>query len=155
MLTYSEYKEKRQCEFSDLPIFFAFNNDQFEEGMQSIGLAADDTDKIYSLGAGGYFKKTDKPLIDAFFNKTDILPELMQDHEFCENAVYDELCNHEYMINYQGDYEVMSCFGSINYADDKTLFDYADDMQWTKTQKDALSAAYEKYRKDALDNEWF
>lgn len=155
MLTYSEYKEKRQCEFSDLPIFFAFNNDQFEEGMQSLGLSADDTDKIYSLGAGGYFKKTDKPLIDAFFNKTDMLPELMQDHDFCEGAVYHEMCNHEYSINWEGDFDVMSCFGNIEYADDKGLIDYANDLGWTDTQIKALSAAYKRYRKDALDNDWF
>jgi hypothetical protein len=31
MMNYKEYKEKRQSEFNQLPIFFAFGNKQFEE----------------------------------------------------------------------------------------------------------------------------
>lgn len=41
-------------------LFFAFNNSQFSEGMKKIGLNPDDTDKILSIGAGGYIAKNRK-----------------------------------------------------------------------------------------------
>lgn len=38
-------------------LFWAFNNDQFKKGMEKIGLNEKDTDKILSIGMGGYIRK--------------------------------------------------------------------------------------------------
>ena len=38
-------------------MFFAFNNEQFAEGMSKVGLEKDDVSKIVSIGAGGYVLK--------------------------------------------------------------------------------------------------
>lgn len=59
---YREYTEKRQKEVNDFPMFFAFNDKQFEEGMQKLGFENMDNlkDKIIGLSCGGYIRKSDK-----------------------------------------------------------------------------------------------
>lgn len=154
-MNYKEYKDARQGEFNSLPVFFAFNNEQFKEGMEKYGLTENDTDKIYSLGAGGYFLKKDKPLIDAYFNKKDELPDLMKDKTFAEDAFYYEMCNHEYSINWQGAYDVCSCFGACEYGEMKTGDDYLKEMGYGTETRRAYQSALARYNKDAIDNEWF
>ena len=46
-MTYEEYKTKRQKEFNELPIFYAFSDKQFIEQMEKRGLTIADTVKIY------------------------------------------------------------------------------------------------------------
>jgi len=49
MERYLEIKERHQKEFETLPIFWAFNNKQFEEGMKNFGLTIENTDKICKI----------------------------------------------------------------------------------------------------------
>lgn len=128
-MTYQEWKEKNQKEFNDLPIFFAFGREQFKKAMEERGLTENDTDKIYRLGdSGGFYLRTDSPIIKAFFEKDgDDLRELMKDHDFAVSAFRYEMDNHEYAINYyQGDWEVVGCFSKkpLEYEDDKNYKDY-------------------------------
>ena len=51
-MTYEDWKDTKQKEFDALPIFFAFNYEQFKEAMEERGLMVTDTDKIYKLGMG-------------------------------------------------------------------------------------------------------
>ena len=146
-MTYKEYKDARQAEFNELPIFWAFNNEQFKEGMEAHGLTENDTDKIYSFGHGGYYLKTDAPKIRAWVNAPDKLPELMQDFDFCEDAILTELYNHEYAINWQGDWDLFSCFGAVEYSDEKNAGDYMLELGWNDTQTAAFNAAMVAYNK--------
>ena len=41
-------------------LFFAFNTDQFKEGMLKVGLSESDKDKIIDIGYGGYIRKDRK-----------------------------------------------------------------------------------------------
>ena len=128
-MTYQEWKEKNQKEFNDLPIFFAFDREQFKRAMEERGLTENDTDKIYRLGdSGGYYLRTDSHIIKAYFEKDgDDLRELMKDHDFAVSAFRYEMDNHEYAINYyQGDWEVVGCFSKkpLEYGDDKNYKDY-------------------------------
>ena len=98
MENYTELKVRQQKEVNDFEgIFFAFNNEQFAEGMQKIGLTIDDTKQIMSLGAGGYILKTKAPAFAAIFKrhreekKTRKLEE-----KFLFDALVYELNNHEY-----------------------------------------------------------
>jgi hypothetical protein len=102
MNIYKTLKEKHQEEVNNFPMFFAFNNKQFDEGMKKFGLSSSDKDKIYNLGGGGYYRKTDaKELHGMFERHRKEMKEAMQN----ENFVYDmfdyELGNHEY--NYTQD----------------------------------------------------
>jgi hypothetical protein len=53
MNKYQELREKQQAELNAFPMFFAFNQKQFEEGMKSLGLKPTDTKKIYKMGHTG------------------------------------------------------------------------------------------------------
>lgn len=155
-MTYDEYREKEQAEFNALPVFFAFGKDQFEKAMAERGLTANDTDKIYRLGeTGGYYLKSDAKIIRDYFNKEDKLSQLMKDPEFAQSAFYHEMCNHEYGINWQRDWDVCSCFGSCEYSDEKSGPDYLREIGYSDTTIDCYLAARKQYYKAALENDWF
>ena len=155
-MTYQKYKNQQQTEFNALPIFFAFNRDQFAREMEKRGLTIDDTDKIYSLGAGGYYLRSDAPIIRAYFKKTNPIHELMNDTEFAVSAFYYEMGNHEYHINtYQGDWDVCSCFGSCEYAEDKNYADYLKEMGYSDEVIRDFQLAKDKFFKACNDNDWW
>ena len=53
-----EIKKRHQEEINTFQgLFFAFSNNQLKEGLERVGLTETDTDKIYSIGAGGYIRK--------------------------------------------------------------------------------------------------
>ena len=154
-MTYQEYTKQRQDEFNALPIFWAFSNEQFKKGMESLGLTVDDTDKIYKMQGGGFYRKSDSPLIKAWIDN-DKLDELMADYEFAKDAIYYEMCNHEYGINWQADWDVMSCFGCVKYTDaPDDLNQYWDALQWSNVQRKAYLDARREYFRQAEENDWF
>lgn len=105
MNPYLELKQKHQKEIDAFPFGWAFSETQFNEMMiDRFGLTPEDTDKIYSIGGGGYIRKSD----------SDAMHEMVERHErereaaMTENKddylyhMFDyELANHEY--NYTGD----------------------------------------------------
>lgn len=146
-MTYEEYRNERQKEYDALPIFYAFSDWQFEEAMEKLGLTVNDTDKLYKLGkTGAFYLKKDAPIIEAFFKGRDKLPDLMKDYDFCFGACLYEMNNHEYCINWQGNYDVLSCFGNIEYTEDADeLKQYFDQLGWSDTQRRAFLAARKKH----------
>lgn len=135
-MTYKEYREKWDKKVNALPIFYAFSNEQFEKAMNERGLTVDDTDKIYRLGnTGGYYLKTDADKIRACFgkNRHKELMNLMENEDgFAYEAFEYEMYNHEYPINWQGDYDVCFCFGPCEYAEDKDGTDYLTDIGYSQ-----------------------
>ena len=98
-MNYHEFKEKSGDLSNFKGLFFAFNNDQLDEGMKKIGLDPSETSKICSIGAGGYILKTEvKKLIKFFENRDKVFWEHMKDPEFAFSAFNYELGNHEYVI---------------------------------------------------------
>lgn len=102
MNNYKELKEKHQKEFNEFPMFFAFSNKQFSEAMKKIGLDPHkDTDKIYSFGAGGYYKKTDSGKLKELINRhKEEVKNAIESDKTGEGYIYQmfnyELGNHEY-----------------------------------------------------------
>lgn len=161
-MTYKEYKEAKQKEVNDLPVFWAFSNAQFKEAMEARGLTENDTDKIYSLGAGGFFLRSDADKVHAYFAAKSPLPKLMKQYAFAKDAIYYEMCNHEYGINWQRNWDVLNCFAEEelpyyedDYPEDEAIAMYFRDIKWNKTTQKAFWAARKKYFADALKNEWF
>lgn len=154
--TYAQYTKKRQDDFNALPIVFAYTDDQFKDGMEKLGLKPKDTDKVYRLGnSGGFYKKSDSELIRAWI-EADTLDDLMKNYAFCKDAVMYEMSNHEYCINWQGDYDVMSCFGNVHYVDAlDELEQYFNELGWSETQRSAYRDARREYNKLAEENDWF
>jgi hypothetical protein len=87
---------------------FAFSNEQFEEGMEKLGLTTTDTDKVYSIGGGGFIRKTDSESFEEMFEmhkkETD---EAINNDATGDGYIFDmfsyELANHEY--GYTGEIE--------------------------------------------------
>lgn len=99
--TYKDLKDKHQNEFNAFPMFFAFNDMQFDEGMEKLGLDREDTDQIYSLGMGGYYRKTDAEAFKEMLERhAQEMNGAIETDETGTGFVLDmfkyELANHEY-----------------------------------------------------------
>lgn len=104
-MKYLELKQKQQKEVNDFPLGFAFSEKQFEEMMTKFGLDKNDTDKIYSLGAGGYVRKSDAEAMDKMFTRhAEERQKAIDDDKTSTDYIYEmfayELANHEYSITY-------------------------------------------------------
>jgi hypothetical protein len=94
-------KQKHQEEVSNFPMVFAFSNEQFEEGMTKLGLTAVDTDKVCSIGGGGFIRKEDSNSLSEMFSRhTMEKQEAISNDQTGDGFIYDmfnyELANHEY-----------------------------------------------------------
>lgn len=66
----------------------------------------------------------------------------MQDnYDYLKEAFLKEMYNHEYPINWQGNYDVLSCFGSITYNSEDNFNKYFDELNFTETQRKAYVSA--------------
>ena len=107
MNKYTELKNRHQKEVNDFPMFFAFSEKQFEEGMKKLGLNPDDTHLIYKLGnTGGFYRKSDaQALRDMFARHNAEMSDAIANDTTGEGFIYDmfkyELANHEYCITYE------------------------------------------------------
>lgn len=144
-MKYEEYLKERKSKLDTLPIFFAFSDKQFDDEMKKRGLSGKDTKKVFSLGNGGYYLRSDAQIIRDFFNQKDELPELMKDREFAEGAFLYEMFNHEFAINMQGAWEVCECFGECEYQECKTGPEYLKEMGFGDETIAAYRAAKERY----------
>ena len=104
-MKYIDLKQKQQQEVNDFPFGFAFSNSQFKEMMEKFGLKETDTDKIYSIGAGGYIRKTDSEAMEKMFerHRQEMQDEINKDKKgtgFVYEMFRYELANHEYCVSY-------------------------------------------------------
>lgn len=128
MNTYKQLKDKHQKEINAFPLGAAFSNSQFADMMQKWGLTVDDADKIFSIGAGCFIRKTDK---EAFFNmlkrfKDETNAAIAADttgEGFIYDMFYYELANHEYCITYEYDetFEALGLTEEQVFADKRLL----------------------------------
>ena len=152
-ITYEEYRSARQKGFDELPVYFAFSDEQFEEVLRKTG--ASGPEDFYGLGiGGGFFLKEDRDLIHAWL-KGDNLDELMRDYEFAKGAFKCEMNNHEYFINtYQADWDTMSCFIDIEYRDEGTE-GYLARSGWDEQTKQAYRDAKRECYRQWVEEDWF
>lgn len=105
MNTYKILKDKHEKEFGEFPKFFAFSDKQFEEGMRKLDLTPEDTDKIYSIGGGGFIRKTDSDAFGTLLDRHETeMKEAIEADQTGDGFIYDmfdyELRNHEYGYTY-------------------------------------------------------
>lgn len=140
-MRYRELKRKHEKEINDFPMMFAFDNKQFIKGMEKLGLKEDDTDKICSIGLGGYVKKDDVGKLKDLINKQkeEFKNEVAADPTG-DNFIYDmfnyELANHEYCITY----DVSDALNSLSLT--------IDDVQNDSRLKHGLQKAIKNQRED-------
>lgn len=101
--SYKKMKREHQAEVDNFPMFFAFSNEQFDENIKKVGLTPEDTDKILSIGYGGFIRKEDR---EKFLNMMEShdkeLQQAIKEDKTGEGFIKDmflyELGNHEYII---------------------------------------------------------
>lgn len=77
---------------------------------------------------------------------SDRRKECEQSYEYLKSAFKYEMSNHEYAINtYQGNWDVLSCFGEITYNEFDDINDYFDQLKFTDVQKKAFLDARKEY----------
>ena len=105
---------------------------------------------IYNKVSFGYYynaefvkhhKELWKKLIEA--NKTN-----EDNFEYMKSAFLYEMFNHEYGISWQGNWDVLSCFGNIEYTDSSNdLENYFEQLGFNDVKKRAFAAAQKEYYK--------
>lgn len=101
MNLYKIMKQKHQEEVNSFPMQIAFSDKQFEEGMKKLGLEPHETDKVYSLGGGCFYRKSDsEKLHDMLDRHEKEFKSLIAQDTTGEDFIFDmfdyELSNHEY-----------------------------------------------------------
>ena len=101
---YIEMKKQHEEQFNDFPMFFAFNDAQFKEGMEKFELdIKNDLDKITRTPYGGFMLKTDTARFKQMMTTHSDEMEAAIDGDLTgEGFILDmfeyELSNHEYII---------------------------------------------------------
>ncbi len=144
MNRYDELKEKQQNEFNSFPVAFAFSDEQFKEGMKKLGLNENDTEKVTSIGAGGFIKKTD---VKDYINMHKKFEQEIKDEinnqttgeQFAKDMFESELANHEYGYTL----ELEDTLDALGYT--------IDEINNNDNLKNGLKLALERYERE--DNE--
>ena len=126
-------------ELNKFPIAYAFDEKQLEEALEKLGATKEECVTIF--GHGDIVKKENaKKFVDMLKRHTDEVKEALQDKDFTLAAFLYEMDNHEYAINYDGDGDVLGCFG----------------MEMDDLEKMGLETVYQLARKKHFDHmrEW-
>lgn len=162
-MNYAELRQKHQEEFNNFPIGFAFSDEQFDEWIEKWNLKLNENGKydVIGIGGGGFIKREDLGAFNEMCRRHREEEKIYYSNpEFMEGAFYYEMCNHEYSINWEADYDVLSCFGSIKYCGDDVFQDeereiYFKELGFSEEIKQAYYRAMKKYYKAANENDWF
>ena len=109
MNLYTKQKKAQQARINDFlhkHAFFAFDNDQFEEGLESMGLTKEDTGQLVRIQGGGFMLKEKEPefkqmLKDFAEERQAALNDPDTGRQFAIDMFRTELNNYEY--GYTGD----------------------------------------------------
>ena len=109
---YLDLQNRHRKEIEEFPIAYAFNDEQLQEALKKLG--AESTKECVSVfGHGDIVKKENAlPFMELLKSQNrELQNKLKADPEFAEAAFLYEMDNHEYVINWSGDEDVLSCFG--------------------------------------------
>lgn len=152
-MTYQELKTKHQEEVNALPLYFAFGEKQWKELLEKLGLTDENCKEHLCSYGQAIVKKEDAPMIhETFVRHRKEVSDAMKDVNFFKEAAVYEMCNHEYGINWQADYDVINALGfDVRYSDGKEL----DECGMSEEQKSAYLLARKEYFKLADEKKWF
>lgn len=113
---YLDLLVKQREEVNSFPIAYAFNEKQMEEALKKLGAKKEECVTIF--GHGDIVKKENaKPFLNMLKRHSKEIKELItNDKDIAEAAFLYEMDNHEYAINWDGDDDVLNCFG-MNFDD--------------------------------------
>lgn len=151
--TYEDWSRIRQEEVNALPMHWAFGKAQFDLLCEELGAQPEDFIQSKALG-GALILEKDWPAVKAFFEQPDEVGVLLGDYEWAKGAFLYEMGNHEYHINWQGDWDVMHCFTDIEYRDEDAE-GYLKRLDWADDTKRAYRDARREYYKACDENGWW
>jgi len=105
MNLYNELRDRQQKEYNAFPVAFAFSNEQFDNEMIRFGLKPTDTNKVVSIGYGGFIRKSDLNDYKAMLKRHQMQREkaIAEDKDglgYVKDMFDYELANHEYGYTY-------------------------------------------------------
>lgn len=108
---YLDLQKRHQKELEEFPIAYAFNDKQLEEALEKLGATKEECVTVF--GHGDIVKRENaKALVKMLENqREEMLQRMRDDALFAEAAFEYEMDNHEYAINWDGDADVLGCFG--------------------------------------------
>jgi len=110
-------KRKQEKRINDFPQFFAFSNEQLQEGLKKLNTIKEE---ILSTFGGGFIRKSDKEKYKEMWEIINKETEnKRKDEKFLYSAFLYEMANHEYGYS-QDDEEVLNAIG-INDLNKKEL----------------------------------
>ena len=134
-----------------ISIFGSFIDDKDAEAARKKQVA----DMILNPVAFAYYPADKKAFVDHHVALHQALEqraaELEQSYDYMKSAFLYEMYNHEYGINWQGDWDVLSCFGTVEYRDDDGLTGYFDQLGFNDTQRRAYMDARRQYYDETRD----
>ena len=161
-MKYSELIEKTTKRVNDLPMIFAFSQEQLDNALDDMGLSMKDMkgDKLIRMGFGAFCLKSDLDyVLGELAAVEDMNREFIRDYEQAYDAFMYEMGNHEYHINGQGDWDVLSCFGLdddvCEYEDGKGADEYMDAMGLSPVTKVAYHDARGDFIRMADEKCWY
>jgi hypothetical protein len=105
--TYLEQKARQRKELENFPIFFAFSEDQFEEGLKKFGMTEHDKNLLTRVPGGGFIRTADaEKFVDMVIRHVEEFTAACEADTtgevggFLFQAFNYELANHEYICNY-------------------------------------------------------
>lgn len=140
--TYEQMKHRHQKEYEDFTkgcVFFAYSQEQFEKGMESVGLKPNQTNKIFHFEKGAFILRTkskeQKELFVRFSQeKEKAIAEDKDGSGFVADMFLYELNNHE--CSYTGD--IMSALDEL----DLTIHEVRQDSKLLNGLKIALKKIF-------------
>lgn len=153
-MTYEAWKEGKQHAFDELPIHWAFSDEQFADLCDKLGARGAEDFARFPLG--GFYLKKEQPAIDDWYASQDPneLDELLKDYDWAKGAFLHEMGNHEYHINWQADYDVISCFVAIDYRKAERE-GYLEQTGWEPQTKRAYLDAQREFYRRCDENGWW
>ena len=161
-MKYKDFSNMLQKKANDLPIIFAFSNEQLDKALDDMGLSMKDMkgDKLIRMCFGAFCLKSELERMRGELDKVDEMKrDFIKDYEQAYDAFMCEMGSHAYHINYQGDWDVLSCFGLdddvCEYGDGKDVDEYMDAMGLSPVTKAAYHDARGDFLRMADEKGWY
>lgn len=136
METYLQMKDRHQKEVEKFPMAFAFNDEQFKEGMKKLGLDPNDKKKVLGIGGGGFIRRTDADAFSSMFDRIHAEEaEARKNDDYLFQMFSYELSNHEYCYTW----DVTDTLRSLGLT--------YDEVKENKKMNEALTKAIDEARK--------
>lgn len=150
--SYDEYKRKSSFLMNHyglrqdyISVYFIGSNEEREARKKQIESAG----MIYCPVSLAYYDKSKLDFVSHLCELEEKLEErraeLDGNYDFLKSAYISEMWNHEYIINYQGNWDVLSCFGDLVYNADDDFEDYFNQLNFDNIHRKAYRDARREY----------